>query len=56
MILLTESQLNLLIERQGDLDFIKTSNEIFNIRNLLETRNSQYSQAEITITQLQEEL
>ena len=31
MILLTESQLNLLIERQGDLDFIKSSNEIFNI-------------------------
>jgi hypothetical protein len=31
MILLTESQLKLLMERQGDLDFIKSSNEIFNI-------------------------
>jgi len=31
MILLIESQLKLLVERQGDLDFIKTSNEIFNI-------------------------
>jgi hypothetical protein len=38
MILLTESQLKLLVERQGDLDFIKTSNEIFN--TLLKFTNS----------------